>query len=69
MSKKFEYDCGCSFCLRDTNKLIFDADIDLLSLECGRTWHLLSEGNTKGCFQLESRLGRSVAKKLKPENI
>jgi DNA polymerase-3 subunit alpha len=29
----------------------------------------LSEGNTKGCFQLESRLGQSMAKKLKPRNI
>jgi DNA polymerase-3 subunit alpha len=30
---------------------------------------LISEGNTKGVFQLESRLGQSMAKKLKPENI
>lgn len=69
MSTNFEYDCGCSFNIKDNNKLIFDADIDLLNLECQRTWALLSEGNTKGCFQLESRLGRSMAKKLKPENI
>jgi DNA polymerase-3 subunit alpha len=67
--QKFEYDCGCSFSLLDKNKLIFDANIDDINLECKRTWDLLSEGNTKGCFQLESRLGRSIAKKLKPENI
>ena len=30
---------------------------------------MISEGNTKGCFQLESRLGQMMAKKLKPENI
>jgi DNA polymerase-3 subunit alpha len=38
-------------------------------LDCKKTWDLISDGNTKGCFQLESRLGRSMAKKLKPENI
>ena len=36
---------------------------------CTKTWHLISDGNTKGCFQLESRLGQSMAKKLKPSNI
>ena len=41
----------------------------LYNLECEKTWELISEGNTKGCFQLESRLGKSMAKKLKPENI
>ena len=33
------------------------------------TWDLLSSGRTKGVFQLESRMGQSFAKKLKPENI
>lgn len=42
------------------------ADIDL---ECDKTWDLISSGNTKGIFQLESRLGQSMAKKLKPSNI
>ncbi len=41
-----------------------DIDLDNKS-----TWDLISSGNTKGCFQLESRLGRSLAKKLKPSNI
>jgi DNA polymerase-3 subunit alpha len=39
------------------------------NFDCQRTWDLIATGNTKGCFQLESRLGRSMAKKLKPENI
>jgi DNA polymerase-3 subunit alpha len=47
----------------------FDPFIENINLECSRTWDLISEGNTKGIFQLESRLGRSIAKKLKPENI
>jgi len=48
---------------------MFDADITKLDLDCPKTWALISSGNTKGCFQLESRLGRSMAKKLKPTNI
>jgi DNA polymerase-3 subunit alpha len=69
--KKFQYPCGCSFTLDDTDnkKIIFDANIEDINLECSRTWDLISSGNTKGVFQLESRLGRSIAKKLKPENM
>ena len=69
MSKKYQYPCGCSFELNDNNGILFNPDINTISLECSRTWDLISDGNTKGCFQLESRLGRSIAKKLKPENI
>lgn len=47
----------------------FDADITNIDLNCPKTWKLIGEGNTRGCFQLESRLGRTIAKKLKPENI
>jgi DNA polymerase-3 subunit alpha len=72
MSKKFEYPCGCSFSLEQDGehyKISFNPKIEDISLECPRTWQIISDGNTKGCFQLESRLGRSMAKKLKPENI
>ncbi len=69
MTKKYQYPCGCSFELNDNNGLVFDPDINSINLDCSRTWGLISDGNTKGCFQLESRLGRSIAKKLKPENI
>jgi len=71
MTKKFTYSCGCCFDLLDeSNKSIeFDPTIENINLECSRTWDLISDGNTKGIFQLESRLGRSIAKKLKPENI
>jgi len=40
-----------------------------INLNCQKTWHLIGEGNTKGVFQLESRLGQSMSKKLKPQNI
>jgi len=72
MTKKFQYSCGCSFDIIDngeTKKILFEPNIDHISLDCSRTWDLISDGNTKGCFQLESRLGRSMAKKLKPSNI
>ena len=71
MGKKFSYPCGCSFNLidDDSSKLLFSPKIESINLECQRTWDLISDGNTKGCFQLESRLGRTIAKKLKPENI
>ena len=72
MSSYFTFDCGCKFPISGqsaTPKIIFNPDITHINLECSRTWELISEGNTKGCFQLESRLGQSMAKKLKPENI
>jgi DNA polymerase-3 subunit alpha len=70
---KFKYNCGCSFDILDKQnnipKILFDLNIENINLDCSRTWDLLSDGNTKGCFQLESRLGQTLAKKLKPENI
>lgn len=60
--------CGCSFESVD-NSVNFDIDIEDIDLNCKSTWALIGNGNTKGCFQLESRLGQSMAKKLKPENI
>jgi len=62
-------DCNCKFCLNDEATIDLDIDIENIDLNCRRTWNLISEGNTKGCFQLESRLGQSMSKKLKPDNI
>ena len=69
--KKFTYSCGCSFNVLDENNksISFSPNIEDICLDCSRTWDLISDGNTKGIFQLESRLGKSIAKKLKPENI
>ena len=72
MTKTYQYTCGCSFNLINDDLdqgVIFDPTIEHINLDCQRTWDLISDGNTKGVFQLESRLGRSIAKKLKPENI
>lgn len=73
MSEYFAFDCGCKFPVlnksQDSPKIEFSADIENINLHCSRTWELISQGNTKGCFQLESRLGQMMAKKLKPENV
>jgi len=65
---KYRFSCGCEFDLKD-NKIVFSPKISDINLECKKTWELISDGNTKGIFQLESRLGQMMAKKLKPENI
>ncbi len=44
-------------------------NFDDINTGCNETWNLIGDGNTKGVFQLESRLGQSMAKKLKPSNI
>ena len=62
------YDCGCEF-HEGENGLIFDPEITSIPLNCSATWDLICEGNTKGVFQLESQLGRSLAKQTKPRNM
>jgi len=74
MPEYYTFDCGCKFPVLDKQdvqfpKISFSPKLDSLNLECSRTWDLISSGNTKGCFQLESRLGQTMSKKLKPENI
>jgi DNA polymerase-3 subunit alpha len=47
----------------------FVPDFTKMGLYDQPTWDLFASGKTKGCFQLESQLGKSMSKKLKPENI
>jgi DNA polymerase III subunit alpha len=70
----YTFDCGCRFPVIEKTtdgipKIDFSINMDAINFECSRTWEMLSSGNTKGCFQLESRLGQSMARKLKPSNI
>ena len=68
--KKIDFGCGCSYGAKEAaNKLAIKYDLSSINFDCEKTWSLISEGNTKGVFQLESRLGQSIAKKLKPENV
>lgn len=66
---KINFDCGCCFDAKKDDILKIDYDISNINFDCPKTWAMISDGNTKGVFQLESRLGQSMAKKLKPENI
>jgi len=68
------YPCGCSFRTIDSPKeepvrIEFDPNVSHMDFKCALTWDLIGTGNTKGVFQLESRFGQQLAKKLKPENI
>jgi DNA polymerase-3 subunit alpha len=47
----------------------FTFDVENVTLEDKKTWDLICNGRTKGVFQLESSLGRSWAKKVKPKNL
>ena len=74
MSEYFTFDCGCKFLVLDKPKdsfprIEFSPTVENINFECPKTWALISAGNTKGCFQLESRLGQIMSKRLKPENI
>jgi DNA polymerase-3 subunit alpha len=63
------FDCGCKFPLNDHGQPIVSPEVEDMSLTCPATWKILQDGNTKGVFQLESNLGRSKAKQLKPEIV
>lgn len=71
--RRYKFRCGCSFEIineiNDELRIRFTPDISELNLECQATWDLIGEGNTKAVFQLETQLGQSLSKKLKPENI
>ena len=44
-------------------------DFNINDFDDPDVWDLICEGRTKGVFQLESQLGRSWAKRVKPRNI
>ena len=71
--KKLTFKCGCAFDIlgqgQDWLHIDLNTDIETLPLDCAHTWKLFADGDTKGVFQLESPLGRSMSKKLQPENM
>lgn len=73
MSDFFEFECGCKWPIIEKNSdptILPKLDIDPENLpDCYLTWKMISRGDTKGVFQLESRLGQTWAKKLRPENL
>tara|TARA_R110000824_G_scaffold219292_2_gene406158 strand:+ start:10514 stop:12151 length:1638 start_codon:yes stop_codon:yes gene_type:complete len=64
-----KFKCGCEFHQDKNGKTIFDPDISKLNMDCVATWDILCDGNTKGVFQLESQLGRSLSSQAKPRDI
>lgn len=59
--------------ISDTQKFIVNKDgnycFDSVPLDDPRPWGLISSGRCLGIFQLESQLGRSYAKRFKPNSI
>lgn len=45
------------------------SNIPKIPLDDEATWDMICEGRVKGCFQIESSLGKSWCKKIKPRNI
>jgi len=60
--------CGCKFDVVNDH-IVYNPNIEQLSLDCKATWDLICDGNTKGVFQLESQLGRSMSERVKPRNM
>ena len=74
----YRFDCGCSFSVKDPKHPVTLSQTGLPSVDfkiresphdCKMTWDLIKEGKTKGVFQLESNLGKSWAKRIRPNNI
>lgn len=38
-------------------------------MNCQRTWDMICEGDTEGCFQIKSGLGKAWCQRIKPRNI
>ncbi len=55
--------------LLERKNIRFDGDVSTLDFDNIKTWNLISDGNTKGVFQLESQLGQGMSSKLKPRHI
>jgi len=68
-SEYIEFPCGCKFEKNSKGLPVFNPNIEALPLECERTWDMICEGNTKGVFQLESQLGQSKAREVKPRSV
>ena len=71
--KLYKFKCGCSWPIigdspSEGSLPLLDVDPSNLPF-CQSTWDLFARGDTKGIFQLESDLGKTWSKKLKPKNV
>ena len=81
MGLTYNFDCGCKIPVLDKdlkeNDGIPSMEIPYEEMArqinytqgCPGTWGLMSEGRTKGVFQLETQLGQGWAGKLKPTSL
>jgi DNA polymerase-3 subunit alpha len=74
LDRWYKFPCGCTFKVLEDNPPpgvvpLLDFDVELAPENCPATWAMLGEGKTKGVFQLESSLGRTWTRKLKPESM
>ena len=61
-----EFPCGCKVPMIDGAPQI---DYYSLNLTCPQAWRIYQDGYTQSIFQLESFLGKTWSKKLKPSDI
>ncbi len=70
--RELVYSCGCRFAIDENDELVFSADThdpkNTINFSCPETYRVLADF-AQGVFQLESPLGKSFVKKLKPENL
>ncbi len=70
----YRFSCGCEWPIlegvpHNGDIPALDFNIDDAPSTCPATWAMLGNGESKGVFQLESKLGRQWSKKLRPESI
>lgn len=67
------FTCGCKLPIVTKNEhrplVKISFNVEDHDFNCALTWDLISRGDTKGVFQLDSNLGQMLSKRLKPENI
>lgn len=66
MSKLLTFDCGCKVELDPNIPITYFADTQQ---DCPATWKMICDGDTKGIFQVESKLGKKWCKNIKPDDI
>jgi DNA polymerase III alpha subunit len=70
---QYRFPCGCTWPILEHRGQdecpLLDFDIEKAPRDCSATWALLAEGHCKGVFQLETSLGKTWTKKLKPTSI
>lgn len=70
--KYLTFKCGCSFPYYDDDKgrhVDLSLDWDSLNYNCKATYELISSGNCKGIFQVESSLGSTCCKEAPVETM